>query len=267
MVNLFDIMRQAQSGSGFENLGRQYGLSVDQTQRAVEALLPAFTLALKHSAHDPALFARLLDGLGRYAPFFDGGQNLVGARRNQGAEIVETLFGSHDGSRRVAEQASALTGIGTSILHGMLPTVAAVLMGGLFRSMSVAGLSDTLKTWSDWLKTMEGSGGARTEAASGTMSLYDMWGRYAAAFMGTEPARPTTPAAPEDPWSAMFRAMSGARVPEPTPPPPPPGPNPFSALTAMFETGREVQSQYLGNLQQALDGAWGVTPSGRPPAR
>ena len=42
MFNWFDLMRQAQTSSGFDALTRQFQLSNDQSQRAMAALMPAF---------------------------------------------------------------------------------------------------------------------------------------------------------------------------------------------------------------------------------
>ena len=41
MMNLFDIMQSAQHGQALPNLAQQYGLTMQQTQAALDALLPA----------------------------------------------------------------------------------------------------------------------------------------------------------------------------------------------------------------------------------
>ena len=38
-MNLFDIMKEAQGGDAFATLARQYGLSEDQVQSAVQAII------------------------------------------------------------------------------------------------------------------------------------------------------------------------------------------------------------------------------------
>ncbi|TIP95112.1 MAG: DUF937 domain-containing protein, partial [Mesorhizobium sp.] len=53
MPSLFDILAQAQNGNGMQALAQQFGLSQQQAQSAVEALLPAFSQGLKSSTSDP----------------------------------------------------------------------------------------------------------------------------------------------------------------------------------------------------------------------
>ena len=42
MLPLFDMLANAQNGNGMEALARQFGLSQQQTQSAIEALMPKF---------------------------------------------------------------------------------------------------------------------------------------------------------------------------------------------------------------------------------
>lgn len=48
-----------------------------------------------------------------------------------GNEILGHIFGSKDVSRQVASRVAAQTGIGESVLKGMLPVVAAMMMGSM----------------------------------------------------------------------------------------------------------------------------------------
>ena len=54
-MNLNDIIQAAQGGQGVANLASQFGLTPEQTQAAVQALIPAFSTALQaHLATRPA---------------------------------------------------------------------------------------------------------------------------------------------------------------------------------------------------------------------
>ncbi len=55
-MNLFEMMQQAQGGQAMQNLSRQYGLSPKQTQAAIDALLPAFSMGLQRQTQDPYAF-------------------------------------------------------------------------------------------------------------------------------------------------------------------------------------------------------------------
>ncbi len=46
MFNLSEIMQSAQGGQAIPNLAKQFGLTPEQTQAAINALLPAFSVGL-----------------------------------------------------------------------------------------------------------------------------------------------------------------------------------------------------------------------------
>jgi len=54
-------------------------------------------------------------------------------RHGDGNGILGHLFGSKDLSRAVASQAAQASGIGQNVLQQMMPAIAAMLMGGLFK--------------------------------------------------------------------------------------------------------------------------------------
>ena len=72
-MNLFDMLANAQSGQGMDQLARQFGLSQQQTQAAVEALLPAFSQGLKRNASDPYGVADFMSAMasGQHAKYFE----------------------------------------------------------------------------------------------------------------------------------------------------------------------------------------------------
>ena len=260
MVNLLDIMRQAQQGAGMNNMARQFGLSPADAQRAVETLLPAFSLGFRRNAMNPGTFGPFLDALssGRYAPFFDGTTLTLGGASPPGGELMGQIFGSPEVTRQIAQQASLMSGVGAQVLQQMMPTIAAVLVGGMTRNASLEGVSDVLRQWADWLKVAASAQNARSQPAS--PDLYGAWAGLVGSMFGMAPQKPA-PAlpAPTDPWSQLMAMMTGQWTkPEPPPPPPPAQPNAFSALAQMFEAGREVQTQHLGQFQQILNGMWGA---------
>jgi hypothetical protein len=141
-MNLFDIMTNAQNGHGMEALARQFNLSQQQAQAAVEALLPAFSQGLKRNASDPYGFGAFLGAMatGNHARYFENPQNAFTPQGMQeGDGILGHLFGSKDLSRAVAAQAAQATGLSQQILQQMLPAIAAMIMGGLSRQSTAAG--------------------------------------------------------------------------------------------------------------------------------
>ncbi len=138
-MNLFDMLANAQNGQGMDALARQFNLSQQQTQAAVEALLPAFSQGLKRNASDPYGVGAFLNaiGNGQHARYFDDAQNAFSPQgMAEGNGILGHLFGSKDLSRAVAAQAAQATGISQQALQQMLPAIAAMIMGGLFKQSS-----------------------------------------------------------------------------------------------------------------------------------
>ena len=53
MANLYEVVAVAQNGEAMTELGREFGLSPQQTQAAVAALLPAMSMGLKRTTATP----------------------------------------------------------------------------------------------------------------------------------------------------------------------------------------------------------------------
>ena len=144
MFNLDDILRQAQGGGAAQSLARQFGISPDQAQAAMEALAPAFQMGFQRQAQaDPQSMGDLLQKMssGAYADAYgDPGA----ASRAQGDDVLSSLFGSKDGSRAVAQQAAALSGVPGSIMKAMLPVIASMIMGGMFKQANAQGAGGVL---------------------------------------------------------------------------------------------------------------------------
>lgn len=135
-MNLYDMLANAQNGNGMDQLARQFGLSQQQTQAAVEALLPAFSQGLKRNASDPYGVGAFLNAManGQHAKYFEDAQNAFSPQgMAEGNGILGHLFGSKDLSRAVAQQAAQATGVDQNILQQMLPVIASMIMGGLFK--------------------------------------------------------------------------------------------------------------------------------------
>ena len=135
-MNLFDMLTNSQNGQGMDQLARQFGLSQQQTQAAVEALLPAFSPGAEAQRVGP-LWHRVVhdrDGERQHAKYFEDAQNAFSPQgMEEGNGILGHLFGSKDLSRAVASQAAQATGLGQQTLQQMLPVIASMIMGGLFK--------------------------------------------------------------------------------------------------------------------------------------
>ena len=136
MTNLFDMLSQSQNGAGMQALASQFGLNQDQVNAAMEALLPAFSTGLKRNTADPFGMGKVMQAMmtGQNHQYFDNpAAAFTKAGMDNGNAILGQLFGSKDLSRAVAAQASAASGIGQDVLKQMLPALASMIMGGLFK--------------------------------------------------------------------------------------------------------------------------------------
>jgi hypothetical protein len=99
MFNPIDML-QAQGGAGMQTMAQQFGLSPEQTRRAMEALLPAFAIGLqRNTPADPT-------GLSQ-------------------------LFGSPMLTQAVLQQAAMTSGVGAQVLRQMLPAMAGAVVASI----------------------------------------------------------------------------------------------------------------------------------------
>ena len=274
MFNLFDVMRSTQGSAAIDTMARQFGLNYEQTQRAMEALAPAFAMAFQRNAANPNNFAGLLAmmGSGQYAKFFDNPTQAFTAQAfQQGNELLAQVFGNKALSRQIAEQSAAVAGIAPEMMKQMMAPAAAMLMGGLSQTAASQGLAAYLDQLADIFR-----GGPRPGLRFGPAALdpFSAWAQMMTGMMGgagqppqgreAEPPGDATPH-PLGPWGAMMTGfMRGLQPPQPEPEPEPEKPpaprNPFDVISEMFEVGRGVQEQHLAALQTIFDAYWKTPP-------
>ena len=141
MPTLMEMLTESANGQVVDQIARQYGLSREQTVAAMEALLPAFSQGLKRNANDPLGFMQFLNALssGQHAAYYsDPTRAFDPSGVAEGNAILGHLFGSKEVSRAVAAQAAQMTGISQSILKSLLPTLAPIILGGLFGQLDGA---------------------------------------------------------------------------------------------------------------------------------
>lgn len=107
-------------------LAAQFGLTPDQANAAVGALLPAVLGGIKNAEAGGTLgqVAAVADSTAAPATDVDAGNNILGQ-----------IFGSKDVSRSVATNASAQTGISETVLKAMLPIVAGLVAQQVSKKM------------------------------------------------------------------------------------------------------------------------------------
>jgi len=253
-MNLFDIMSQAQGGNAFKALARQYGLSEDQAQSAVQAMMPAFATGLKRNTQAPdgmAGFLRALSG-GQHADYFDDpGQAVSGSGIADGNAILGHLFGNKEVSRAVASQAQAATGIGESVLKQMLPAIAAMVMGGLSKQSRSSQSSPLLGELLEQLA--KGGGASPGQAGQGPLDRYERDQRddnpLGELFEQMMSGGGLPAGGADNPLGKIFEQMMGAGAPSGQAK----APRGEDIFGEMFEPGRQMGEAYQKNMDSIFD--------------
>lgn len=275
MMNLMEIMQAAQGGQGVENLARQFGISTEQAQAAVSAVLPAMSMGLRNQADSVDQMSQFLGTLaqGRHGQAFDeqdkDGDGVPDYLQQQGNDVLGMLFGSKDASRAVAGHAAQFAGLPDSMIKAMLPVIASMVMGGLAKSMSNQGFGGLLGQIASSFGGAMGAGmGGATAGQAGQGGLADILGKMMQGGMmggAMTGSAPQPNAAPNNPLGGMFgdvlNSMLGggpaAQAQQPRPQSAPsadPMANSLQAgldaLQGMFRTGAQAQQSQMDGLSQ-----------------
>ncbi len=148
MSSIADILLNAQDGRLVDNAAARLGLSSEQTAAAVDALRPALAAGLRRAADDPGALEKIIAAVAeetpQHAAFLDAETAHAPDTVEQGREILTQLFGSADAPGKVAQIAARASGLRPDVVSQLLPVLAAVVLGGLFKSLNAQGLAPIL---------------------------------------------------------------------------------------------------------------------------
>ncbi|MCY6382336.1 DUF937 domain-containing protein [Hoeflea prorocentri] len=256
MLPLYEMMMRAQNGEAMRAFAGQFGMSEEQVNRAMEALMPAFATGLKRSTASPQGIGEFMQALtmGHYADYFN---DLAAAFTPQGiAEgnaMLGRIFGSKDVSRAIANQAAMATGIAQDVFKQMMPAVASILMGGLFNQASAAGSKpDTGNPVADMFgQMMAQTAQSQKQAAEFTGQL----GKMMEETFGGSAARSNDKPQALNPFTDMMETMMKNGFPGMAQPAEPEKEeNPYSKMISdMFDAGTKVQKEYQKNVDAVFD--------------
>jgi hypothetical protein len=261
MTSLFDLISQAQNGRGVDLLARQFNLNTQQAQLAVEALLPAFSEGLRRNAATPFGAGNFLQALaaGQHAQYFeDALKAFTPAGLDAGNSVLGQLFGSKDLSRAVAANAQAVTGISQEVFKQMLPVLASMLMGGMFKQTTglanAAGMGGG-NPFGEIIEQMmkQGMGGAAGGGATRAPGPMDNpFGKMLEQMMGGGQGSAEGKSS-GNPWIDMMEQMMRGGQARTDGEAPPQG-NPLEEVFGqMFETGRKAQDDYQQGVKSIFD--------------
>jgi hypothetical protein len=272
MQSLFEMLNSAQNGAAVDQMARQFGLSQKQAQEAMAALMPAFSQGLKRNASDPYGVGAFLSALstGQHAKYYEDIQRAFQPSGvEEGNGILGHLFGSKEVSRAVAKQAEAATGIGQEVLKQMLPVLASMIMGGIYKQSTEPQRAQSAgyNPLGEIMEQMMRQGGMKMphpEAPQPGMNPFDNpFGKALEGMFGG--ARPEPARAPQNPYGdnpfgkifeEMMRGGQQQAAPEPEPKANPSGRprNPYDDLFGeMFEAGAKTRDDYQKNMESIFD--------------
>ena len=229
-MNLNDIIQAAQGGQGLNNLASQFGLTPEQTQAAIQAMIPAFSAGLQGAAQNPTSLGGILSELvsgAHQGSFTDPSQ--ASAASALGGGVLGQIFGSPQIAAQIGQHAAQVSGVSAQTIGQMMPVVASMLMGGLAHSMNSQGLGVILGELASAVTAP--SPGAAAPAAAGGL-LGGLVGSVLGGFL----------AAAQQPGSPQSTALQAG----------------LNTLSSMFQAGVQVSQahqQGLNDILQSLTNA------------
>lgn len=147
MFNLYQIVTGAQGGQALENIAGQFGISREQADNAVKALMPALSTAFMTKAAQPGglgdLAGAMTDDQHRQV-YADPGAAQEPAAQQKGGDVVGNIFGNNAIVQQVVRQAAAFTGLPEATLQQMLPVITSMVIGGTATALHSQGFGGML---------------------------------------------------------------------------------------------------------------------------
>jgi hypothetical protein len=264
MMNLLEIMQAAQGGNAYNNLAQKFGIAPEQAQQAVQSVLPAISMGLQQQAQTMEGWQNILQTLGSSqasAENFDSdGDGIPDALEEEGQSAVGAMFGSPQVSEAVAQNAAHFAGLPASIMQQMLPVIASMVIGGLFKGATNNGLGGLLGQM-----MQGGAGGGLAGGLGGILGQMmgggqqpqaqggNIFGNILGQMMGGGAQQPQAQGG--NIFGNILGQMMGGGQPA-APAPQQTGMDPVAAgldaLKSMFGTGQQVHAQQMDALTQIL---------------
>ncbi len=260
MFNLYQLVTSAHDGQGLDSLAQQFGLSREQADSAVRALVPALSTAFMTKASMPGgigdIAGAMTDGQHRQA-YADPGAAQDPATQQKGGGVVGSIFGSNAVVGNVIQHASAYTGIAPATLEAMLPTIVSMVVGGasaMFHQQGMGGMLGQLANGGlgGILGQFGGAGGGTAGGFGGGQApggLPGMLGNIFNSFFGGGSG-----AAPQPQVTPAGQGPTAAGAAGELPPLMQAG---MDALFKMFQPGVAGQGAQPGNLADMINASLG----------
>jgi hypothetical protein len=144
-MTLNDIIQSAQGGAGLQNIASQFGLSPEQTQAAIQAIIPALSQGLQRASQNPGALGGIISEMasGAHAGSY-ADPTQTGAAADAGSGALGQIFGNSAVTSQIAQQISRVSGLDPQTVGSLLPTVASMALGGLSHALQTQGHGEVL---------------------------------------------------------------------------------------------------------------------------
>ncbi|HEY1736397.1 MAG TPA: DUF937 domain-containing protein [Methylovirgula sp.] len=162
MFNLSDIIQNAQGGQAINNLAAQFGISPEQAQAAVQAIIPALSGGLTQKLSQPGALGSIISAVTdstHQASFSNPASAQSPATAQKGGDIVNEIFGSSHIAQQIAQQVSKVTGLRSDLIMQMMPVIVSIVVGGIAAAAQKQGWGGMLGQLAN---VVEGSMGTTT---------------------------------------------------------------------------------------------------------
>lgn len=145
-VDILDILRQAQGGQAVDNLAQKFNIDRASADAALKSVVPQLSQRIERNTLSRGGVADLVAAIGKASEqgYLDNPRALSGdAIKSDGVGYLDQILWGKDQSRALAAKAAQSTGISEALIKQMLPTIAAMMMGGLAKGAG-GGIADIL---------------------------------------------------------------------------------------------------------------------------
>jgi Bacterial protein of unknown function (DUF937) len=260
-VRLVDVLTGTKDATVVQNFAKSFAIEPAAAKSALGGIVTELAYAIERNTLNRAGIADVIAAMGRGTPerLLDGKADLSSAGvETLGISILETLLGSKDKSRGLANRVARETGLDADQIRAMLPAAASVTMGAL-----AVGTRSQLR---DVVAAVPGLAArsplplpGETPDYGTVPDVYQMPDQPGSGrWNDAEPARPT------DADNRNQRPASGGTIKKQSPlpipgnsmPRTPRGPNPYDDLSDVIRRG-EVQVPAGGSIGNVIRGILG----------
>lgn len=145
-MQVLEALRSAQGGEGTANIARTFGITPQQAEAALVALVPEVSRVIERNTLSRGGVADVLAALGdprHHSALNDPSALNSPSTQAAGVELLQQMLGGKDKSRALAARAAASSGLGETLIKQLLPYVLPMIIAAIAKS-GTGALGDIL---------------------------------------------------------------------------------------------------------------------------